>query len=87
MYMNYLASHSPYGTFMPQPVSPLNQHGYQPFAKETTAHGPSSMSKTSTNIFHNQRKHNRDICGTNDKAHDPPNRHFLEKNLVHPSLN
>eukprot|EP00804_Cyclotella_cryptica_P012654 CCRYP_016928-RA/>CCRYP_016928-RA protein AED:0.83 eAED:0.83 QI:0/-1/0/1/-1/1/1/0/246 len=39
---------------------PLNQHGWQPFAKGTTAHGLSSLSKTPTNTFLNLRRHNRD---------------------------
>jgi hypothetical protein len=41
----------------------------------------------STNIFLNQRKHNRDTCGTNVKAQDPPNRPLHKRNLVHPSHN
>jgi hypothetical protein len=45
------------------------------------------MSRMSTNIFHNPRKHNRDTCKTNDKAFDPPNKYPHKMYLQHPSHN
>jgi hypothetical protein len=41
----------------------------------------------STNIFHSPRRHNRDTCGINAKAFNPPNKYSHRLYLQCPSHN